>query len=162
MKSDIVELAKIGDHQDPEKWHCVRPGTYCGLIFLFSTKTENPSPAERRHDPAVGASAAGVPASSTSPERTRRSSECLAPGGMARTYLEAFCTVRPIKLAKRYSPTEANCRRYARRDVEMRSASRSCQSPCARGRSRRAHLACCTDTMTPVFEYAVARSRACA
>jgi alanine dehydrogenase len=41
MKSDIVSWPK-SDSSYLEKWHCVRPGTYCGLIFLFSTKNGEP------------------------------------------------------------------------------------------------------------------------
>lgn len=37
----------------------------------------------------------------------------LGSGGMARTFLEAFCAVRPIKQVKVFSPTRENRERYA-------------------------------------------------
>jgi hypothetical protein len=43
----------------------------------------------------------------------------LGSGGMARSYLDAFCAVRPIKSVKVYSPTKANREKYAKEMAEQ-------------------------------------------
>ena len=42
MKSDIVSWPKSDDGGWTEEKHCIEPGTYCGLIFLLSTKNGEP------------------------------------------------------------------------------------------------------------------------
>src|SRR6185437_12623431 len=42
VKSDIVSWPQVGQSARSEKWHCVRPGLYCGLVFLFSTRNGEP------------------------------------------------------------------------------------------------------------------------
>ena len=41
-KSDIVSWPKTDDGGWTEEKHCIEPGTYCGLIFLLSTKNGEP------------------------------------------------------------------------------------------------------------------------
>ena len=41
VKSDIVSWPSRASGQT-EEWHCIRPGTYCGLILLFSTDNGEP------------------------------------------------------------------------------------------------------------------------
>jgi len=71
---------------------------------------------------------------------------------MARTYLEAFATVRPIVRVRVYSPTPANREAFAR---EMSDALGVEVEPVATAREavRGADiLATCTDSMCPTFE----------
>jgi alanine dehydrogenase len=76
----------------------------------------------------------------------------LGSGGMAKTYLEAFCAVRPIRKAKVYSPTEANRNRFCEA-MTQRLQIEVVPVETAREAVRNVDiLACCTDTMTPVFE----------
>jgi alanine dehydrogenase len=152
MKSDIVSWPRSGSSY-LEKWHCVRPGTYCGLIFLFST--DNGEPLALLNDGTIQHMRVGGGAGIGAKHLARADASIvglLGSGGMARVYLEAFCNVRPIKLAKVYSPTEANRRRYAEEmsrllDIEVVPVMSANEAV------RGSHiLACCTDTMTPVFE----------
>jgi alanine dehydrogenase len=152
MKSDIVTWPKSSSSY-LEKWHCVRPGTYCGLIFLFSTR--NGEPLAMLNDGTIQHVRVGGGAGLGAKHLARTDASVvgvLGSGGMAKTYLEALCTVRPIKLARVYSPTEANCRRYAR-EMSVALGVEVVPVASARDAVRGAHiLACCTDTMTPVFE----------
>src|SRR3954463_6483373 len=41
MKSDIVSWPLVNS-KATEKWHCMQPGLYCGLVFLYSTSNGEP------------------------------------------------------------------------------------------------------------------------
>ena len=93
------------------------PGTYCGLIFLCSTRNGEPlafiNDGTLQHMRVGGG--AGIGARLLSREDSHVVG-MLGSGGMARTYLEAFCCVRDIRLCKVYSPNIDHCEAYA---VEM-------------------------------------------
>jgi alanine dehydrogenase len=75
----------------------------------------------------------------------------LGSGGMARTCLEAFQVVRPIKRAKVFSPTPANRNRFA---AEMSVKLDIAVEPVATAREAVRGvdiLATCTDSMSPTF-----------
>jgi alanine dehydrogenase len=76
----------------------------------------------------------------------------LGSGGMARTFLEAFCAVRPIREVKVYSPTRENRERYA----EEMSAKLGVEiMPVASAREAVKGvdiLSTCTDSMSPTFD----------
>jgi ornithine cyclodeaminase/alanine dehydrogenase-like protein (mu-crystallin family) len=152
LKSDIVSWPSQGSRQT-EEWHCIRPGTYCGLIFLFST--DNGEPLAILNDGTIQHMRVGGGAGIGAKYLAREDASTvgmLGSGGMARTYLEAFCAVRPIRSAKVFSPTIANRNRFAE---EMRTRLKIDIEPVASAReavSGADILACCTDTMTPVFE----------
>lgn len=112
MKSDIA-YNQDGRHLK----YCIQPGTYCGLVMLFSLNDGEPlaiMPDGIIQHMRVGACAAiGVK------HLSREDSSIvgiLGSGGMARTYLEAFALVRPIQQAFVYSPNQAHREEYA---VEM-------------------------------------------
>jgi alanine dehydrogenase len=78
----------------------------------------------------------------------------LGSGGMARTYLEGFQAVRPIRHVKVFSPTTANRMRFAE---EMSAKLGIAVEPVdtAREAVRGVDiLATCTDSMSPTFEAA--------
>ena len=109
MKSDIVSWPRTDDGGWTEEKHCIEPGTYCGLIFLLSTKKGEPlaliNDGILQHFRVGGG--AGIGAKYLS----REDSEVIGligSGGMARTFLEAFCCVRPIKECRVYSPTKGH------------------------------------------------------
>lgn len=106
MKSDIVSWPRTDDGGWTEEKHCIEPGTYCGLIFLLSTK--NGEPLALINDGILQHFRVGGGAGIGAKYLSREDSEVIGligSGGMARTFLEAFCCVRPIKECRVYSPT---------------------------------------------------------
>jgi alanine dehydrogenase len=72
-------------------------------------------------------------------------------GGMARTYLDAFCQVRKIKRVKVWSPNAENARRYAS-DVAERHGLEAEVAVSAREAVRGVDIvSCCTSTNETVF-----------
>lgn len=114
MKSDIVTWPKKPDGSWTEEKWCREPGTYCGLIFLCSTR--NGEPLAFINDGALQYMRVGSGAGIGAKYLSREDSQVvglLGSGGMARTYLEAFCCVRDIRLCKVYSPDSQHREDYA-------------------------------------------------
>ncbi len=114
MKSDIVTWPTAPDGSWTEEKWCREPGTYCGLIFLCSTR--NGEPLAFINDGALQHMRVGGGAGIGAKYLSREDSHVvgmLGSGGMARTYLEAFCCVRDIRLCKVYSPNADHCEAYA-------------------------------------------------
>ncbi len=114
IKSDIITWPRNADGGVNEDKHCIEPGTYCGLVILYTTSTGEPlaliNDGVIQHM-RVGASAA-LGARYLAREDARTVG-ILGSGGMARTYLEGFCCVRGIESARVFSPTKANRERFA-------------------------------------------------
>jgi alanine dehydrogenase len=152
MLSDMVDWPVVAGQRRETKW-ARQPGTYCGLLFLYSTHTGEPlaiMPDGVAQHLRVGA-AAGLGAKALSREDSRTVG-MLGSGGMARSYLEAFCHVRPIERARVYSPTEAHRAGYA---AEMSERLGIEVSPLASAREavRGADIvALCVSAVEPVFE----------
>ena len=113
MKSDVLTEVEYGGTRTQEKY-CVEPGTFCGLVFLLSTRTGEPlailNDGVLQHM-RVGADAAiGVKYAAREDARVLG---MLGSGGMARSHLEALLTVRRLERVQVYSPTKANRDRYA-------------------------------------------------
>ena len=113
MKSDVLTEVEYGGTRTQEK-HCVAPGSFCGLVFLLSTRTGEPlallNDGVLQHmrvgaDSAIGTKHAARP--------DARVLGMLGSGGMARAHLEALLTVRPLERVQVYSPTRAHRERYA-------------------------------------------------
>ncbi len=113
MKSDVLREVEYAGTRTQEKY-CVRPGTFCGLVLLFSTRTGEPlailNDGVLQHmrvgaDAAIGAKYAA--------REDARVLGMLGSGGMARSHLEALLTVRPLELVHVYSPTRAHREYYA-------------------------------------------------
>src|SRR3990172_2485957 len=155
MKSDIeYELEHPGGLLTQEKY-CIEPGTYCGLVLLFSI--QNAEPLAILNDGIIQhmrvAATAGVAAKYLS----RGDSETLGilgSGGMARTHTAALCTVRPIKRIRVFSPTPAHREEFAE---EMRAKLdmdvQAVDSPEVAGQGADI-VAACTDSKLPVVEEA--------
>jgi ornithine cyclodeaminase/alanine dehydrogenase-like protein (mu-crystallin family) len=114
MKSDITTWPKTADGGWTEDKYCREPGTYCGLIYLISTR--NAEPLAFINDGVLQHMRVGGGAGIGTKYLSRPDSHVvgmLGSGGMARTFLEAFKCVRDIKLCKVYSPTAANREAYA-------------------------------------------------
>ena len=109
MKSDIVHWQEENGVTTREKY-CVRPGLFCGLIFLFSTR--NGEPLALINDGVIQHMRVGADSAIGVKYMARENCEIigmLGSGGMARSHIEAFLAVRPgIRRLQVYSPTAAN------------------------------------------------------
>ena len=110
MLSDIVSWPGNKGEQRENK-HCVQPGTYCGLLFMFSASDGMPAALINdgflQHMRVVGGAGLGVK------YLARQDSHVvgmIGSGGMARTYVEAFSCVRKIAKVKVYSRERASGR----------------------------------------------------
>ena len=153
MKSDIVYWPRDdqGNWTTEEKY-CMQPGLYCGLVFLLSTRTGEPlaiiNEGVMQHMRVGAGAGIGVK------HLSRQDSHVvgmLGSGGMARTYLRAFCAVRDIREVRVYSPNPLHRQEYA---DEMREALgidvRAVDDP--RTAVRGADIvSTCTDTMVPLL-----------
>ena len=154
MKSDIVYWPRDerGNWTTEEKY-CMTPGLYCGLVFLFSTRTGEPlaiiNEGLMQHM-RVGAGA-GIGVKHLSREDAHVVA-MLGSGGMARTYLQAFCAVRDIRQVRAYSPNPAHREEYA---AEMCAALGievvAVDSPQSAVRGADI-VSTCTDSMLPVLQ----------
>lgn len=111
MKSDVVRWP---EGQNEQKF-CIQPGTYCGLVMLFSTRNGEPlaviNDGILQHFRVGGGAGLGVKYLS----RTDSSVVgIIGSGGMARTYLEAFAEVRELKRVKVYSRSRERREAYAK------------------------------------------------
>jgi len=114
MKSDISYEKKYGGSVTLEKY-CLKPGTFCGLIFLFRVDTGEPlallNDGYLQHMRVGADSALGVRYMAREDAKTVG---MFGSGGMARSHMESFRLVRKISKLKVYSPTRENRERYAR------------------------------------------------
>ena len=113
MKSDVLTEVEYGGTRTQEK-HCVEPGTFCGLVFLLSTRTGEPlailNDGVLQHMRVGADSAIGTKFAAREDARVLG---MLGSGGMARSHLESLLTVRPLERVQVYSPTRANREAYA-------------------------------------------------
>jgi ornithine cyclodeaminase/alanine dehydrogenase-like protein (mu-crystallin family) len=113
MLSDMVSWPTVNGKRREEKF-AREPGTYCGLLFLYST--HNGEPLAILHDGALQHYRVGAGAGIGTKYLARTDSEVvgmLGSGGMARSYLEAFVRVRPIRHVRVFSPDPAHRNAYA-------------------------------------------------
>jgi alanine dehydrogenase len=155
IKSDVVYWPRSADGRVTEQKFCGKPGLYCGLVMLFSTRDGRPlamiNDGVLQHL-RVGAGA-GIGARYLAREDASRVG-LLGSGGMARVYLEAFAAIRKITHAKVFSPTKANRERFAREmsenlgiDVQAVASAREAVAGCD-------IVASCTDSMSPTIDVA--------
>lgn len=111
MKSDMLEWP---EGKTVEKY-CVEPGTFCGVVMVFSTR--NGEPLAIINDGVIQHMRVGGCAGLGAKYLSREDSSVVGifgSGGMARTYLLAFNDVRKIREVRVYSPTRKNREAYAR------------------------------------------------
>jgi alanine dehydrogenase len=153
MKADIITWPTDESGNWTEEKFCREPGTYCGLILLVSTR--NAEPLAFMNDGVLQHMRVGGGAGIGAKYLAREESHVvgmLGSGGMARTFLEAFKSVRDIRLCKVYSPTPANRERYAeemsrRLNIEVRAVDDPREA--VRGADI---LSSATDSMQPVYD----------
>jgi alanine dehydrogenase len=151
MLSDMVAWPREYGRIRENKW-AGRPGTFCGLLFLFSARDGVPVAMIKdgflQHFRVGGGAGLGVKYLSRQDSDTVG---MIGSGGMARTYLDAFCQVRKISRVKVWSPNRDNVRTYAvemsrRHGVEIEAAESAREA--VRGVDI---VSCCTSTNEPVF-----------
>ncbi len=133
--------------------YSVAPGTYLGLIFLFSINNAEllaVIPDGYLQHLRVGATA-GIAVKYLAKKKVNTVG-MIGSGGMARTHLEAFCRVREIGEVNIYSPTVENRKRYASEMNELlRVPVKPVESP-EKAVGGADVVATCTNTNRPVFK----------
>lgn len=153
MKSDVITWPKTPDGNWTEEKYCREPGTYCGLIFLLSTR--NAEPLAFINDGALQHMRVGGGAGIGAKHLARENSHVvgmLGSGGMARTFLEAFVAVRDIQRCKVYSPNPDNREAYAEemsRKLGIEVVAVDSAREAVRGVDI---LSSCTTSMKPVYD----------
>ena len=154
MLSDVVSWPGEPGRQREDK-HCIQPGTYCGLLFMFSARDGMPAAVINdgylQHLRVAGGAGLGVKYLSRQDSHTVG---MIGSGGMARSYLEAFSAVRKITKVKVYSPHVENAKLYAE---EMGKKFNIEVTPVASAREAANGsdiVSCCTSSIDPVFKTA--------
>lgn len=153
MKSDVITWPPAAGGGRTEEKYCIEPGTFCGLIMLFSSV--NGEPIAIINDGVLQHMRVGAGAGIGVKHLARSNSSTvgmLGSGGMARTFLSAIACVRDIKHCKVYSPTKTNREAYAK---EMSAKLGIEVVPVASAREAVKGvdiLSTATDSMTPTFE----------
>jgi alanine dehydrogenase len=153
MKSDIITWPRDEAGNWTEEKYCREPGTYCGIVFLVSTRNGEPlafiNDGYIQHMRVGGGAGLGVKYLS------RQDSQVvgmLGSGGMARTYLEAFSVVRDIRHCKVYSPSALHRTQFAD-EMSARLGIEVTAMDNARDAVKGVDiLSSCTDSMAPVYE----------
>jgi alanine dehydrogenase len=155
MKSDIITWPRDAAGNWTEEKYCREPGTYCGVIYLISTRNAEPlafiNDGILQHMRVGGGAGIGVKYLSREDSHVVG---MLGSGGMARTFLEAFRCVRDIRLCRIYSPNAAHREQYAE-EMSKRLGIEVLAVESAREAVRGADiLSSCTDSMKPVYDAA--------
>jgi alanine dehydrogenase len=152
IKSDVT-YDRVTDGRVTREKYASRPGLFCGLVFLTSVETAEPlaiiNDGILQHMRVGADGAIGVR------HMARKDATVvgmLGSGGMARSHVESFLCVRPIRRLQVYSPTAANRERFAREMAgEHGIEVVSCGKP--EEVYRGAHIvAALTDSTTPVLD----------
>jgi ornithine cyclodeaminase/alanine dehydrogenase-like protein (mu-crystallin family) len=151
MLSDMVNWPCEFGRVRENKW-AQEPGVFCGLLFLFSARDGVPVAMIKdgflQHLRVGGGAGLGVKYLAR-PDSTTVG--MIGSGGMARTYLDAFCQVRPINKVKVWSPNAEHARTYAREMADRHGIEVEVAAS-AREAVRGVHIvSCCTSTNEPVF-----------
>jgi len=114
MKSDVIYETIYNGAITREKY-CMRPGLFCGLIFLTSIETGEPlafiNDGVLQHMRVAADGGIGVK------YLARKDAEVvgmLGSGGMAKSHMQAFMAVRHIRQLRVYSPTRENREAFGR------------------------------------------------
>ncbi len=154
LKSDILVWPRPEGAGGSEQKYCIEPGTYCGLVLLFSTGNGKPlallNDGHLQHMRVGGAAGIGTRLLS---RQNARELGIIGSGGMARTFLEADSCGARNQAGPRFQPqSDDNRERFARECAE-RVGVEIVPVDTPREAVRGADIvATCTDSMTPVLE----------
>src|SRR3954470_17568437 len=151
MLSDMVNWPR--EHgRIRENKYAQKPGTFLGLLFLFSAKDATPvamiNDGFLQHYRVGGGAGLGVKYLS------RADSEVvgmIGSGGMARTYLDSFLQSRKILKVKVWSPRAENVQLYAREMAERHNIEVEAAASAREAVRGVDIVSCCTSTNEPVF-----------
>lgn len=152
MKSDMLVWNREGEFQTEDKY-CIKPGTYCGLIFLLSVK--NGEPLALMNDGYLQHMRVGACAGLAAKYLAREDSKVLGmlgSGGMARTYATAICQVRPIERIRVFSPTKANRELYAKEMQQKLGVEVEARDSAEKAVKGADIVAMTTDSLVPVIK----------
>src|SRR5262245_34279477 len=96
--------------------YCMEPDRYCGLVLLF--KTDNGEPLAILNDGVIQHLRVGATAAIAAKRMARQDATVLGilgSGGMAESHLRGYAAVRPLRLAKIYSPNRQHREDFATR-----------------------------------------------
>jgi alanine dehydrogenase len=151
MLSDMVAWPR--EHgRIRENKYAGAPGTFCGLLFLFSVRDATPvamiNDGYLQHMRVGGGAGLGVKYLSRPDSHIVG---MIGSGGMARTYLDAFCRVRKITRLQAFSPNPANLRGYLA-EMEQQHGIEAVEAKSAHDAVRGADIvSICTSSNEPVF-----------
>ena len=153
MKSDIRYSQMDINGVPTQKKFCIEPGTYCGLVFLFSTRTAEPLAVI--NDGVIQhlrvAATSGVAAKYLA-RKDSKTLGLIGSGGMARTHALAFHAVLPIERIKVFSTTPSHRSEFAREmadkiGIEVRAMDNPEEAV------KNVDILCsCTDSIAPVVK----------
>jgi ornithine cyclodeaminase/alanine dehydrogenase-like protein (mu-crystallin family) len=130
VKSDVVYETEYNGAITQEKY-CMRPGLYCGLILL--TSIENGEPLAFINDGHLQHMRVGADGGIGVKYLSNKDAEVVGmfgAGGMARSHMEAFTSVRKIEKLQVFSPTRDNRERFGREMAEKYNIEvKVCNSP---------------------------------
>jgi alanine dehydrogenase len=156
LKSDVMVWPRgAGEMKGSEQKYCIEPGTYCGLVMLFSTEDGAPlaivNDGHLQHMRVGGAAGLGTRLLAREDSHTVG---MIGSGGMAETFLEALCCVREIRRVRVYSRSAENRKRFALAMAEKLNVDIE-PVDSAHDAVRGADIvATCTDSMSPVLDAA--------
>lgn len=151
MKSDVVSWPTRYGTRVEDKY-CLRPGLFCGLIFLFST--ENGEPLAIINDGYIQHFRVGALYGLGAKYLAKKDASVvgmIGSGGMARSHLRAFTEVREIKKVKVYSPDKEHRTLYAKeveRELSLEAIPCASLEEAARGVDI---LSTCTNSQEPTI-----------
>lgn len=152
LKSDVMVWPREGGS---EQKYCIEPGTYCGLVVLFSTENGAPlaiiNDGHLQHMRVGGAAGLGTRLLAREDAHTLG---MIGSGGMAETFLDAIAAVRDLQRVRVYSRSADNRNRFAQRmrdrlGIEVMTVDKP--ESAVRGADI---VATCTDSMTSVLDAA--------
>jgi alanine dehydrogenase len=152
MLSDVVSWPGENGNQRENK-HCIQPGTYFGMLVMFSARDGMPAAFINdgflQHMRVAGGAGLGVKYLSREDCHTVG---MIGSGGMARSYLEAFSQVRKITKVKVYSPSRANAKLYAGEMSEKFKIEVIVVDTAREAVKNVDIVSCCTSSIDPVFK----------
>jgi alanine dehydrogenase len=114
VRSDMDRMSKNADGGKVMIKYAVSPGTFCGLVFLFSSKTaELVAILNDGYVQHMRVGATWGLGAKYSAKKESRILGLLGSGGMARVQSQAYALVRDLELIKVYSPNRAHRETFA-------------------------------------------------
>lgn len=148
-----------GGRTGTEEKYCIKSGLFCGFILLSSVR--NGEPLTMINDGVLQHMRVGACAGFGVKYLAREDATTvgmIGSGGMARSYLSAFCEVRKIKKVKVYSPTRANRENYAKEMEKALSAAIEPVNSAEEAVKGSDIVAICTVAITSVIKNTVDRT----